>query len=148
MAYPSQYDFWLTEDGQKMLTSWRRKGKTLREIADKIGVSYATIKNWKKKFPEIKEVLDIQPDVYVADTETALFKSAQGYFVTEETAEQWKVNEKVVRSHIVRHKKWINASVGAQAFILKNRDREHWSDNPAARDVTGSTDKVEIVIDV
>lgn len=118
-----------------------------RDIAQTIKVDVSRFAVWARKFPEFAEAIHTIPDLAINETENALYKSAVGYWVTEETKESWEVNDTVTRTHTTLHKRYIAPVLGAQCFILKNRDLEHWKDHPG-ESASNSEDKVEIVIDV
>lgn len=69
----------LTEEGLKYLTSLKRKGLTDKEIADQIGIGGTTLKDWKRKYKEIRDA--IKQGKYFANglVEDALFLSAIGH---------------------------------------------------------------------
>lgn len=90
----------------------------------------STLSDWKNRFSEIAEALKTTPDIAINETENALYKSAKGYFVTETTKDIWKDASGGERVHLTEKKRWIPPNVGAQCFILKNRDATHWSDKP------------------
>lgn len=147
MPNGSKYDYWITEEGLNLIKGWRRKGMSQRDIAETIKVDVSRFAFWCRKFPEFDEALHTNPDLAINEVENALFTNAKGQWVTEETHEEWAVNDIVVRTHTTRHKRYIAPLLGAQCFILKNRDPDHWRDNPT-ESVGNADDKVEIVIDV
>lgn len=62
-----KYQEWLTPDGITRLEAWARDGLTDEQLAAKIGITAATLYDWKNKYPEIseapkrgKEVVDIE----------------------------------------------------------------------------------------
>lgn len=147
MPNGSKYDYWVSEEGLNLIRGWRRKGMSQRDIAQTIKVDVSRFAVWARKFPEFAEAIHTIPDLAINETENALYKSAVGYWVTEETKESWEVNDTVTRTHTTLHKRYIAPVLGAQCFILKNRDLEHWKDHPG-ESASNSEDKVEIVIDV
>ena len=147
MAYASKYDYWITEEGLKLIRGWRRKGLSYRDIAKTISVDPSQITKWSKRFPEFKEALSVKPDIAINETENALFKTAKGYWVEEVTREEWVDKNGEKKVHEVTHKRWVQPSIGAQCFVLKNRDPDHWKDKPLD-DGASAGEKVEIVVDV
>lgn len=120
----------MTEEGLTLIRGWRRKGLTQEDIAKTVGVTLSTLSDWKSKFSGINEALKTTPDLAINETENALYKAARGYFVTETTKDVWKDENGKEKAHITERTRWVQPSVGAQCFILKNRDGAHWSDKP------------------
>ena len=147
MPNGSKYDYWLTEEGLNLIKGWRRKGMSQRDIAETIHVNVSRFAHWCKKFPEFAEAIHTSPDLAINEVENALLLNAKGQWITEETREEWAVNDVVVRTHVTKHQRYIAPLLGAQCFFLKNRDAEHWKDNPT-ENMSNADDKVEIVIDV
>lgn len=118
-----KYTYWLTEQGQNLITNWLAKGLTEKEIAEtKMHVKQATLIEWKKKFDELNELFLRKKDLLDAEIQDSIYKHAIGYYVNEikvvEFADGSKRTEKT--------RKWIKGDVTAQMFILQNRDPEHW----------------------
>ena len=79
-----KYEEWLTEDGLLTLEAWARNGLTDEQIASNMGVSTATLYNYKKKYLEILEALKRGKVVVDVQVENALFKRAIGYKFEEQ----------------------------------------------------------------
>lgn len=125
-----KYHEWLTEEGLNRLQGWKRNGLTDEQIAEKMGVSPATLYNWKRDHLEILESLKIGKEDADLIVENALLKSARG-FEYEEVTEELKWDAKT-RSYVMmvtkRQKKYMPPSNTAQIFWLKNRKAEYWRD--------------------
>ena len=74
-------DEWRTEDGLTKIQGWARDGLIEKQIAHNMGVAYATLREWKKAFPEIGEALRKGKEVVDREVENALFKSAIGFMI-------------------------------------------------------------------
>ena len=151
----AKYDQWLTEEGLLRIQGWARDGLTDKEIAKNMGVSYASIKDWKKKFPAIGAVLKAGKDVADRVVENALYKSACGYTETirkpmriktvdydPETGKKIRETEKVVAVEEQIH---FPAQVTAQIFWLKNRKVKEWRDRQEATDNT-AIEKLDAIL--
>lgn len=104
-----------------------RAGMTDAQIAEKLGISEATITNWKKDYPEFLASLKAgkeDPDDLV---ERSLFERATGY--------QHEVEKPMVVSmgkdngsevEIVKFTESLAPDVTAQIFWLKNRRPDRW----------------------
>lgn len=123
-----KYEAWLEKDNLILLQGWARDGLTDEQIAHNMGIQRSTLKEWKKRFPAIAAVLKKTKEVVDREVENALYKSAMGYDVTEETWER-RFNKKTgnyeltLIKKIVRH---IPPSNTAQIFWLKNRRPHQW----------------------
>lgn len=123
----SKVDKYLTPDGLQKLKNWRAAGKTCEQIADDIGVSRATIFNWMKRFPEIKDALESGDEEQEKVAVGSLYKLMKGYKDTEVKIERYKLNGKVIENDPkfpikeVITTKVIPPNMGAIAFFLKCR---------------------------
>lgn len=52
-----KYQRWLEPDGLTLLEGWARDGLTDEQIAHNMGISTATLYDWKNKFQDISEAL-------------------------------------------------------------------------------------------
>lgn len=94
----AKYQRWLTDDGLLKVQGWARDGLTDDQIAHNMGVGYSTLKEWKRKYSELSDVLKETKDVVDRQVENALYKNA------------------------------INGNITAQIFWLKNRKPRQWRD--------------------
>lgn len=134
----ARWDEWLTEKGLLRIRGWARDGLTQKDIAKNMHVSESSLRDWKKKFPEINDALKEGKDAADRVVENALYKSATGYTVKvrepvkiklvdydPETGrkiretETWQAIEKEI---------YYPANVTAQIFWLKNRKPDQWRD--------------------
>lgn len=81
--YITTVDEWLDEDKLLLLECWMRDGYTYGDIANKIGVSLSTLKNWRIQYPEIEQALKNGKEITDYKVENALLKSALGYRTKE-----------------------------------------------------------------
>ena len=44
---------WLEEDNLMLISCWARDGYTYADIANRIGISMSTLREWRVKYPEI-----------------------------------------------------------------------------------------------
>lgn len=120
-----KYQEWLTKDGLTVLEGWARDGLTDEQIASNMGISTATLYNWKSKHIEILEALKRGKEVVDIQVENALLKRALGYEYTEETIEIGPTGKKIKQTV-----KQVVPDTTAQIFWLKNRQPEKWRDKP------------------
>lgn len=106
MAQRNKYEQWIDQDGILKIQDWARTGLTEQQIAHNMGISYSTLKEWKKKFPAISATLKQTKAVVDVAVENALLKKA------------------------------LAGDVTACIFWLKNRRPEAWRDKVTVIDTT------------
>ena len=111
---------WLKKDKLILLEGWARDGLTDEQIAKNIGISRASLYEWKKKEVDIFDALKKGKEVIDFEVENALLKRALGYEYEEETYENGILTKKV--------KKQVPPDTTAQIFWLKNRKPNNWKD--------------------
>lgn len=114
----SKINEWLEKDKLILLEGWARDGLTDEQIAKNIGISRASLYEWKKKEVDIFDALKKGKEVIDFEVENALLKRALGYEYEEETYEYGILTKKV--------KKQVAPDTTAQIFWLKNRKKEQW----------------------
>ena len=125
-----KYEYWLTPDGLLLLEAWARDGLIDEDIAHNVGISPATLYEWKKRFPEISEALKRGKEVVDIQVENALFKRAIGYeYEVVKTILSEKDGKRV---EVV--KKQMPPDTTAQIFWLKNRKPSTWRDKVVSVD--------------
>lgn len=124
-------DKWLEDDNLMLIAAWARDGYTMPVIADKIGVSYTTLKEWKKKYPEIAEALRVGKEMIDYKVENALLKSALGYTTKEikVTIGRQVKNGREINLLKETTTKEIAPNVTACAMWLNNRQPDKWKRN-------------------
>jgi len=145
-----KYQYWLTPEGLLKLESWARDGLTDEQIAANMGITRATLYDWKNKYPDISDTLKRGKEVVDIQVENALLKRALGYDYEEETKEMTDAtnefgealynamgNRITTLSTVKSVKKQVAPDTTAQIFWLKNRRPDKWRDRKDV-DVTGS----------
>jgi hypothetical protein len=125
-----KYEEWLMPEGLLLIEGWARDGLTDEQIAHNMGISVASLYNWKNKHLEILEALKRGKEVVDRQVENALLKRALGYRYEEVTRESnW--NEKSEQYEMTVTKvvtKEVQPDTTAQIFWLKNRKSDVWRD--------------------
>ena len=103
-----KYQKWIEPDGLLRLQGWARDGLTDEQIAKNMGVSVATLYNWKRDHLEILEALKESKEVADRNVENALYEAA------------------------------LKGNITAQIFWLKNRKPKDWREKPADENVNQS----------
>ena len=117
--------YWLGEDGIELINDWRRRGLSVKAIAeDKIGVAQTTLTNWRQQSPELDKALTVTEDLVDGQVEGALLRRALGYDYFEET---WALDPDTGREVLTKKvKKHVPADVKAIAMWLFNRRGDAW----------------------
>ena len=122
-----------------LIEGWVRQGVPEETIARKLSVAQSSFQEYKRKFPELSELLKKGRDTADIAVENALFRAAVGYEYEEthtEFVEGCRSGESGISPHasntnnkkIVTVKKQIPGNVTAQIFWLKNRRPDLWQD--------------------
>ena len=88
--------------------AWAKEGLTEKQIAHNLGVSVATLENYKIKYVEFLEALKEGKKPLIIEIENALYKSAKG--------------------HIGPDEKYYPPNATSCIFALKNIAKEKWRD--------------------
>ena len=133
----SKADEWLEKDKLTLLEAWARDGLTDEQIANNMGISVASLYNYKNQHLEILEALKKGKEVVDIEVENALYKKALGYNVLlkktfklkrieyNDDGKKIKEYEELVDGYDETH---IPADTTAQIFWLKNRNPRKWRD--------------------
>lgn len=133
----SKADEWLEKDKLTLLEAWARDGLTDEQIANNMGISVASLYNYKNQHLEILNALKKGKEVVDIEVENALFKKCIGYTVPikktfkvkrieyNEDGKKIKEYEELVTGYDDMH---IPADTTAQIFWLKNRKTDKWRD--------------------
>ena len=128
-------------DRLSTIKGWARDGLINKEIAARLGISEATLYDWKNKYPEFSEALKEGKEDADYRVENSLFSRAVGYEY-EEVEETFNIRGELVRRKIC--KKTVLPDVTAQIFWLKNRRPESWKD----RQELAHSGSVDICVDI
>ena len=71
-----KYKEWLEPDNLTRIKGWARDGLTHEEIAEKMGVSFSSLRIWRRKYKDIEIALAKGRDVVDREVEETLFKKA------------------------------------------------------------------------
>lgn len=140
--------WWHGEDGVSLITSWRRNGIAMDEIAKRIGVSPTTLDRWRQESDEMDRALTITEDLVDGMVEGALLKRALGYDYFEET---WTRDKDTGRDVLTKKvKKHVPADVKAMAIWLYNRRSGAWRtiQQPLPPDDTDIVDVRNVLVQI
>lgn len=126
-------------DNLQTIAKWELQGLNQKEIAEKLGVTPRTLRNFKAKNPHLFSPQEKHDCGTSTEIELSLIKCALGYEYQEEVAVKIKeevvdpkTNTILVKERVVVKKvtKWTKPDLNAQKYWLNNREAFGWMDNP------------------
>lgn len=120
------FSYWSSADGALLIGAWARNNFSERDIAAKIGISAATLKNWRSKSASIDAAIRRNKEIVDTEVENALLRRALGYTSTE-----CKVVEKPAGKEKTVTTKEVAPDIGAISAWLRNRRPDTWTDKPS-----------------
>ena len=106
------------------IKKWSGDGATIKEIAEKLGVSYSGLKLYKSKYPELEAAFLENRGVADDNVLGAFYRKCTGYEAKKIKRE--RVNGKmVVTEETTTH---VAPDTEAVKFWLKNRRPDEWKD--------------------
>lgn len=123
----------------KAIELWIEQNKTEKEIAKDLGMAYSTFRRYKSQIPELKQAIANGKDAKNQEVEKALYKNAIGYNYYEQVATKVKnevmaedgkiilVKESVEINNV---KKYKGPDLAAEKYILNNRKKTQWQEDP------------------
>ena len=103
----------------------KSQGATDVQIMKALGVSRATFYAAVKEYPEVSEALEEGKIKVVDDLVGELYRKSMPHTLT--TTKTFKKNGKVTTEITTKE---VDGDLGAIIFLLKNYDKEHWSNEP------------------
>ena len=112
-----------------LVEKWARDGLTEEQIYKNLGISKNTMNNYKNSHDDFLKALKKGREVLITEVENALIKRALG-FQYEEIETYIKEVAGTKTQMIKKISRYCPPDVGACCFVLKNRDKDNWCDNP------------------
>jgi deoxyadenosine/deoxycytidine kinase len=122
------------KDRLELVQKWARNGLSEKEIATNLGISKATLEVYKKLYPDFMDSIKRGKEPFLARIENALAKRAEG-FEHKESKTYIKQEAGKITRYTEETLKYFPPDVAACNIILKNKDKENWSDNPQKIDM-------------
>lgn len=129
MARPNLYNTHV-EPYLGQIKTWSRY-ETEKDIAGRLGIAATTFRRYKKEHPELAEAIKEGRQDFVAELKDALRKKALGFYY-EETKTVKRKDAGQAQVSIETYKKYSPPDVAAINLLLKNYDKENWSNDPQA----------------
>lgn len=104
---------------------------TEKQIAKAIGVGYSSWCDYKLKYPELSDALKKGRQELVVELRSTMIRKAKGFNYEEKKV--IKENGKIVREEIYTRASM--PDVAALNLLLKNYDKENWSNDPQAMEI-------------
>ena len=127
--YNSLVDTWIEEDKLLLIECWARDGYTMQDIANRIGITDKTLREWRKEYPEIQKAISNGKEIIDYKVENALLKSALGYKTKEAKVTTIMRYGKVVETQKEVTEKDQAPNVTACQVWLYNRCPDKWKKN-------------------
>lgn len=112
------------------IREWRKVGATVEKICEVLGISVSTWFEYEKRYPEFSETIKKGTAEFCLDLRGELAKLCKKH--TLETKKQYIKQEedgsKTQYTEITT--KEVDADIAAINLLLKNLDRENWSNDP------------------
>lgn len=127
----SKYDDFVNSKGLILVEGWAREGYTDEEIAKKIGISIATLYNWKNSHLEFLEVLKKSKEVVDFEVEQALLKkakmgdtTAQIFWLKNRRPDKWRDKTSQEVGMKIENDGFIEALKGQASEVFKGAEVE------------------------
>lgn len=120
--FGKKIDWWVSPEGLDLIREWRSSGYTIKDIYTKMGVDPRTFRTWRKKHPEIDDILAVGKEIATSRVINALYRRALGYDYQEsiqELIDGVMVTTKIFTKHMPPDTKAILA-------YLYNRESQEW----------------------
>lgn len=103
---------------------------TESDIAKQMGVSLSSFMTWKKEHPELQKAIKEGQQSLVVELKSKLVQKALGY-----DYEEWTETSSDKGISKTTYHKRAHPCTDAINLLLKNYDKEHWSDDPQKQDI-------------
>lgn len=105
------------------------------EIADKFGIAISSWENYKKQYPEFKEILLGGREILVEELRNTMKMKAKGYYYTE-TKTKTRISEDGEEiTYREEYRKYAQPDTGAIHLLLKNLDPKWRNDDQETMDL-------------
>lgn len=127
------------KENLNLVAKWARDGLSEKQICKNLKIGTTAFNEYKKRYPELVEVLKKGKEPFITEIENALVKRALG-FEYDETKTYVKIEEGKEVKYQEKTRKYYPPDVAACSILLKNKDRDEngkakWSDNPAKLEI-------------
>lgn len=110
-------------------------GASEKQVAEVLGVSYASFNNYKVQYPELKAICEKPRTTLIEDLRSALVKRAKGFSYEEKKIYKKKDEDGNEVTYTEITTKYALPDVAALNLALKNYDKENWCNDPQAMEL-------------
>lgn len=130
MSKPKRKTKWDThvQPNLNRIPKWRRDGLTEKQVAQKLGVAYSTLRVYRDQYSALAAALEKGKEELIEELEDSLYKRAKGYEYEEVKTHISKDRDGNQKTRIEKTTKHMPPDTGALAFALKNLAPEKWKD--------------------
>jgi hypothetical protein len=129
---PSKYESHIKPNLER-IPALRKQGYHEEQIAKYFGVAYSTFMEYKKKYPELTDVLKKGKEELIEELEDTLYRKALGKCTVKETKKYIKnLAGGKQETRVEETIKEIPPDTGALVFSLKNLAPDRWKDTHEA----------------
>ena len=132
---------WTTKEALTLLRGWARDGLTNEQMANNIGISLSTFYRWKNANCDFCNAIKDGKEVADYEVENAMYRAALGYHITESKQILGRNGELIT----LNSERYVQPSISAQIFWLKNRQPEKWKDKQEVTD-TSALEKLDLIL--
>lgn len=126
-----KYDTYVKPHFDK-IEKWLNNGAAEHQVAEALGISYASFNNYKRDYPELRELCEKPRVGVILDLRSALIQKALGmkiekkkiYSKKDEDGNEIKYTEVSIDE--------LPPDVAAINLALKNYDKKNWANDPQA----------------
>lgn len=123
------------------IKKWRKEGQTEQNIAKLLGIGYRTFNDYKVKYPQLAQLLEVSTNSLVDELEETMFQMALGkrkIIETEKIIQKGRDGKQTTKIREVT--KEIPPHPTLLIFSLKNLAPDKWNDYAVVNNIT----KVEL----
>lgn len=118
----------------QQISEWYDELDEKQIATEKLGISVGSFENYKRQYPELREVLKSAKQKLVSDLKNSLKKKAKGFYYEETKTSIKEVRGQKVQT-IEKYKKYAQPDTGAIHLLLKNLDPDWKNDDQSTIDL-------------
>jgi hypothetical protein len=143
LALEKQEEYMLSDEGLKLVEFLAKKNFTLVKIAYVFAKTQKWLSDLQSANPQFYDAMKLGYNDRDTEIEDALFKMANGYYVTEERTTVKEINPERSYKETQSSQRYIPGNYYAAQYLINNRrELEYKKDTDTARLANGSTLKI------